>query len=263
MVRTNLRQKIINELLHTDEISVKQLCELTGVSRVSVSKELAALVDAEIVSNAPSSRKYVPSPKIAFVIFKLYFEYAELVSYSLDGSLYTRERIDLLYSISHEDNIAFLLPRIKRHRELLKNSFERVFTFIIHDKRISPSRLAFDFFDCAERRAELISRHIEYSSDDESILYVNNVAPISFICQAGRPITPSARPTEKSLQSPQGAFSLIKPTLVLIEGKECAPLTNVCAKNNVPIKAVKPHKALSSDELCIIKEFLFSLSKLK
>ena len=61
MERTSLRQKIINELLHSTSLSVKPLCELTHTSRVSVSKELSALVDAEIITNAEGSRKYFPS----------------------------------------------------------------------------------------------------------------------------------------------------------------------------------------------------------
>ena len=152
MERTSLRQKIINELLHSTSLSVKPLCELTSTSRVSVSKELSALVDAEIITNAEGSRKYFPSPQMAFVIFKLYFDRAELVTYSLDGTLYTREKMALLYSLAHEDNIAFLLPRIKRHRDALSNNFQKVFTFIIYDTSASLDRLPRGFFDQADHR---------------------------------------------------------------------------------------------------------------
>ena len=83
MERTNLRQKIINELLRTDKLSAKLLCERTGASRVSISKELATLVDAEIISKPEGSHKYTPSSQIAFVILKLYFALVSLLYFFL------------------------------------------------------------------------------------------------------------------------------------------------------------------------------------
>jgi len=256
----SLRQRIISKLIQSQGLSIAQLTEETSASRVSVSKELKALKECGAAEKTVGSSIYALSPSISFIIFKIYNDGAEIVSYSPHGSC-EREKIDLVYSLSYEDNIIFLAPRIEKYRERLEKSFGRVITCIVHDKKISYTPLVSRVFKFASTRAELISRQIQYVSDNEAVLYISNCAPISFLCKNGAAITPNSYPNEKTLKAPQSALSLIKPSRVILEGAERESLAFVCSKNNIPFRFINTNGGLYTDELGMIEEALYEISK--
>ena len=256
-----LRQRIISALIQSDGLSISQLTERTSASRVSVSKELQSLKFSEIVEKEQGSRSHTLSSKIAFVIFKIYQDSAELLTYSLDRATFSRERIDLVYSLSYEDNINFLSQRIDRCRKSLQKQFKRVITCIIHERKIAYTPSVLRTFDFAELRSELVAKQIEYTAKSEAVLYINNAEPISFLCQDGHAVTPSVTPNEKALSAFQNSITLIKPSRVILEGKEHTAIATACAKHNIPFRLIEPQNDLSLDERAMIEEALLALSK--
>ena len=260
MFKKCLRQKIIAELIKSRELSISQLSEKVSANRVSISKELTVLKDSKIATKKAGSTLYTLSSDIAFVIFKFYQESAQLLIYSPDGSLYEREEVETVHSLSYEDNVIFLSKRIEKRAEFLKKRFERVVICIIHDKKMDISQPIYKMFEFTSLRATLTARHIEYESKDEAVLYVNSLYPISFICKDGEAVTPNAYPNDKVLQSAKTALNLIKPNRVLLEGKESDSLSLACLRNDIPLLFINSNGGLSTDERGMIEEALYKLS---
>lgn len=261
MVKNKLRKRIIKELLTREECAVSELALHTAVSRVSISKELQYLCDKGIAQRNAPSRNYMLSPKIAFVIFKLYEHDAEMVAYSLDKSVCKRQRLDFIYSLSYEENVTFLSQNAQKYRNMLENKFEQVFSCIIYDKSIDFAHAVPRRFKIKKSRASLMSEYLANRFTDETVLYLNAKNPMSLLCRGGKPICKPMHPDTDLSQPLKSALSLLKPCRIVLEGKKSDEISRVCEKSNVLFSFIEPDSHLYTDEIELLTYALYENCK--
>lgn len=248
------KQSILNSLITYGEKSVSELTELTGYSRVTVSKELEYLLDASVVIK--SGTKYRLFDNSSFAILKMHKNFAEAVCFNSSGTLLKRNRTEMLFSLPYRDNITFLSTNVQRLLPFVPRNEERQFFCIVCDIKTDVSNIISRKFTVRETRSELIAKALSFRYDGKSVLYLNNSDGFSVLCFNGSRLGDSYSTDKNIAKKLKDCFDIFRPDVVLLEGVFDDQTEKLCQNEKIEFSFLSTTGGLYIDEKQLLLDCL-------
>ncbi len=240
----------------TGKTALSRLCN-TSVTKTS--KALDELITLEVVKKTSKGNAYCLNPEILYVILKLSGEKAELISY-VNKENVTRQALEPLYSLSDDENIAFFVQSAKEYCTSFADKYFAVTLSVIYDGKSAPSKLSTSLCPTQKSRQELIASAISELFANESVLYVNLENPICLLCKGGEVFGEGISFPQSIDDVIAKALLLFKPDRVVLNGKSCAWLSDVCEQAHVTFSLLPPFAdGLYLDERKILIEAICNM----
>ena len=221
----------------TERVSnVAELSAATDTGRATVSELLSELIDYGIVERI-GERAFSLSGRICFVLMELYFDRAEIFTYSFDVKCVARKALRFVASMSFDGNVARVISIVERHIDALAESGYAVHSatmLVACDTEIAPpSSLALKL-----KKKDALVKYLEMSGVRESLLYLDVSGACSYFCFDGKYVRGKALNVENIASGLDSAFSVFAPEMLMVEGSDASHLAQfktTCERSSVCI----------------------------
>ena len=249
--------ELIRALIQKGALSVTEMTRITELSRVTLYKELAELVEKGALTK--ESNMYSLSESLAVLVLKLHSDGAELLTFLSEGV--SRSQMQFSQAMGYNDNVASVAQRVERHADMLRRDLDIVVCKIVCDAEEMPSCRELTRLGIPQRREELVARSIGECFGG-AVLYISPEDKISFLCCGGCPVTHTKRSSDEIAEPLIQSLKLLSIEAIFIEGElddaDAKKIWDICENNSVKLLDNRSGSLLC-DELLLIADSVAEL----